>query len=709
MRSSRLPWRSGSSTQRLFWIAAFLGGGVLRCGAEPASGEGCPKDPSFYEGKYILAEDAEFGGGFAFLRSIRGLGQPLLTDGMRKGAKFDLEGVRQFTKRLQDRLSAVAETRIHVGIVTVYLERCSPPDGTSGELHLSVNVYDSNPSLALFRQFESRTVESEDAATAAQTAKRRSNVRIQPRTGFNESDKFLAGGTLSAGFSAGPIRSLLLDGTGSAKGGRADVEFAGDRSWESGLIEFAVWRFGFQYSDRPAADDINLAGSALYGSLRLTTHPLGDAGTVLRFASEVAGGNSQTSLYQGTLPSGTLASSSNRTWKSAAGLTTRIGTHSMTASYGLHLGGTRAERLLDYHKHFGDVAYSTYKLVGDHKILEYETRVTAGTLQIRGAVPVGERFFGGNRETALFAGPEVSADWRIRTNPFLRGISANRFNRLSAGEPIIGGEGFVAWNNTIGLPLPFLNYPLLPSRVTEADDFKRALKTQLSANESALTVSYTAEDAEYKKAVEELPDVEAALKAALKITADIEKSGGAGQGEAAKCSKLIKGKLPVLEEAAEALQVVVDEQDSDAIIPVVRACVERVRAAQPDPHLDEVVADLQNVSKVMRDLLANIDEAEVKKKVARDMALVNRVSNVFFKEASIVSIRPIVIFDIARMTGPTTATEPPGVRYSVGGGLRLQFLRALNLSFGYAANPHRLPSEGPGTFFFSMDVLDVFR
>jgi len=685
----------------VLWVVGACLGADL-----PISSEGCAKDPIFYEGKYRLAENIEFRGGFSFLRSIRQIA-PVNDPNLQKGALLNLQALSAFVKQLQDTLSAGSDERFHVSIVRVFLERCSPPEGASGELHVNVQVFDSSPSLSFFRQFESRQFEIADPISAARSGMSKTAVKFLPRAGFNSSDRIFGGGLLSATIPAGVIDTLTVEGTGSNTGSRANLDLTGERSWESGRLQSASWHLGFSRMDRPTGE-VSLVGSALYGHFRLISQPLGASNTVLRFGSEIAGGNSQSDLEQSALPLNTLASASNQTWKNAVGVTTRIGVHSIAASYGVQMGRVGRGKTVDYHKHLADLAYSTYKLLGDHKLVEYETRLSTGILRTPGMVPAAERFFGGNRETGLFSGPEFSNDWRIRSNPFLRGISANRFNRVVPG-PITGGEGFFAWNNTVTLPTPLVHYPLLPGRLVESPEFAQALKTARGANQSALTVSYTADDPASKEAVKKIPAVDATLDALRRIVDEIVKSGGAAQADAKACSAIIRNQRAVLEEAAEAMEMVVAEDDDSAVIPSVLACVGKVRVQQPDSRFEPLVDALNKLSQQIRALLDKIDRKKVEKLVNRDMALSDRAMNVFFKEASILTVNPVVVLDVARLSGDFQSAGRLGVRYSIGGGLRLQILRVMNLTGGYALNPRRAFGEKAGAFFFALDVLDLFR
>src|SRR5882672_6797835 len=137
--------------------------GAFACfgdGLSVTAGQDCTQVPSFYEGNYRLAEDIEFRGGLSFLRSVQQMAQPMLSPRLRKGATLDLKSLDDFKNNLQSSLSAASDERVHVSIVQIFLEHCSPANGAGGELHVSVQIFDSSPSLALFRRFESRQFEA---------------------------------------------------------------------------------------------------------------------------------------------------------------------------------------------------------------------------------------------------------------------------------------------------------------------------------------------------------------------------------------------------------------------------------------------------------------------------------------------------------------------------------------------------------------------
>ena len=91
----------------------------------------------------------------------------------------------------------------------------------------------------------------------------------------------------------------------------------------------------------------------------------------------------------------------------------------------------------------------------------------------------------------------------------------------------------------------------------------------------------------------------------------------------------------------------------------------------------------------------------------RDIAFTGRVLDVIFRELNLVALSPVAMFDVARI-GPQSSQGYGGLRYGVGGGVRFSLV-TLDLTCGYALNPHRHPNEGRGAFVFSMTISDLFR
>ena len=115
----------------------------------------------------------------------------------------------------------------------------------------------------------------------------------------------------------------------------------------------------------------------------------------------------------------------------------------------------RGRRNGELRKHVADVAWDSETPIGDHTALRIEGRLNAGWLRGGDAAPIAERFRGGNREETFLD----SGSWNIRSNPLLRSLPSNQFDRTSA-DAALGGDRFVAMNLTLSAPV--WRYPLIP-------------------------------------------------------------------------------------------------------------------------------------------------------------------------------------------------------------------------------------------------------
>ena len=83
-----------------------------------------------------------------------------------------------------------------------------------------------------------------------------------------------------------------------------------------------------------------------------------------------------------------------------------------------------------------------------------------------------------------------------------------------------------------------------------------------------------------------------------------------------------------------------------------------------------------------------------------------RALDVAFREMNLAAVSPVLMFDAARI-GPTP-TGFPAIRYGVGPGVRFSIV-SFQFTVGYSFNPNPRGVEKRGAFFFSMEVVDLFR
>jgi hypothetical protein len=145
------------------------------------------------------------------------------------------------------------------------------------------------------------------------------------------------------------------------------------------------------------------------------------------------------------------------------------------------------------------------------------------------------------------------------------------------------------------------------------------------------------------------------------------------------------------------------------IVPdVLSDCDASLVAALGSPGIAAEAAHLAALRDSIAAATKDFDEAAISHKVDDDLGFAFRTLDTFVHDVNAVSLAPVVVFDAARL-GPQVDAQGGGVRYGIGGGVRLTFMNLLNMTAGYAVNPSPRPWETHGAFFFSLDIVDLFR
>lgn len=294
----------------------------------------------------------------------------------------------------------------------------------------------------------------------------------KPYIGYNRSRGVYAGGALSYQSGNGLINKLDLDASGSGSSATINVSLSGSHQFTSGLLSFAEWRLGYQYSNIPS-QLLSLKDATILGQLFGATRALGSHNLFVRFGASVEGGHLQTNLAQANVPPSNLAQSRYRAVKMYVGGTLSGSRQESKVSYAFQLANSGEGMHVDYSKQLFDVAYRARFLPQDHRPLQIEAQFTAGILRsASGRIPVGERFFGGNVEDDFIQGDT----WRIRSNPFIRSFPQKRLDRPGSGLPV-GGESFVSFNLTVAPTV--WNRQLMPQEIARDPDVTSGLGGQL--------------------------------------------------------------------------------------------------------------------------------------------------------------------------------------------------------------------------------------
>jgi hypothetical protein len=379
----------------------------------------------------------------------------------------------------------------------------------------------------------------------------------------------------------------------------------------------------------------------------------------------------------------------------------------LAASYGVQLGSIGPSGRIDWIKHVGDLAHEVVVPLGDHRPLSIESRLTGGLLSVPGRVPVTARFFGGNREEPFIPGD----GWRIRSNPVIRSIPANRLDRTSEGP---GGTRFFAYNLTAAFPI--WRRPVVPSELSRDPQFGPLLQGQLVSATSTVQTGYVSQDPSFKAAAARLGDVVAALTSLLAAVEAVESTGTDDLAELVDaCTSAIKradGRARRAAESKNEAQVgrlaalLTADPDEDRLNRVRAACLTDLNGRLQSPALASEAETLERIHLAMEADYAKIDQGVASRRAETEMAYVKRTVHTLVSELNLMSVSPVLMLDVAHI-GP--ASSRLGTRYGIGGGLRVSLANSVDFTAGYLANPRRLADEPPGAFFFSMQFKDLFQ
>jgi hypothetical protein len=476
----------------------------------------------------------------------------------------------------------------------------------------------------------------------------------------------------------------------------------------AGWLAHSEWSFDYaNYSLPTGAGD--LKGGQLSAQFSGTTVPFGNGNFTVRLGALLEGGNRQSALRNVRLTPRTISSDAFGALKLYAGLNSRLSHNVFSASYGLELGSVGPTARVDWRKHIADVRHEFWYPLGDHRILDLESRFTIGRIQVPGKIPLADRFFGGNNEELFISGDS----WQIRANPVIRAIPGSRFYRTAVGD---GGDRVFSYNFTAAYAL--WRRPLVAQEITKDDKFKALVEAQLTNATSNEHLHFLTKDSHYVTLVGDLPPVRTALKD-LKTTVTTAQTLHPGEFPAKfkTCLGAIDRADSRAKSAAESKEaqqygfiaaLLSADPDEDRLKKANQACGdEGLNGELKDSAVKDKGDGLEVIHGGMEAEFKLIDQSKAESKAKADMAFTRRTLSTLFNEVNIYSVSPVLLFDVAKI-GPYK-TGLGGVRYGPGVGLRLELANIAHFTTGYAWNVRQGPGEGHGTVFFSIGVRDLFH
>ncbi len=124
-------------------------------------------------------------------------------------------------------------------------------------------------------------------------------------------------------------------------------------------------------------------------------------------------------------------------------------------------------------------------------------------------------------------------------------------------------------------------------------------------------------------------------------------------------------------------------------------------------QLDTDVRETLVIQKRVRAAYGRLRVPKAEVKANETVTYVGNVLSVFFREANLVAISPVLMFDAARLR-VFESPETDRFRYGVGGGIRFSLIN-VDFTAGYSFNPGRRANEPRGAMVLRMDINDLFR
>ncbi len=608
-------------------------------------------------------------------------------------------------------LPDTSDRRVKLRIEIVAVENC-----TGGEVDLVYRIYSTQIMPVLSARPEERVKERETPQTpAGQTTvvtPDASPFHFSPAGGYDLTNLFSGGGRFEIRprkFWKIPFKSAIIKGQASSRMHTVSGSLEGAYDSETattGWLAHAEWLLDFSHYSLPTGNG-DIRGGHLIAQFSGVTKPLANGNLTLRFGAALSGGNRQTEPGSLILAPNTVTDAGFGTLKLYGGFDSRFARNIFSASYGLELGSVGPATRVDWRKHILDARHQFWYSLGNHHLLDLESRFTLGKLEIPGRVPLPTRFFGGNNEEWLIA----SEAWQIRANPTIRAIPGSKFFQTAEGA---GGKEFFSYNFTAAYGI--WRKTLVPEELTTDDDFKSELEGSITTVTSTLQNYYAAKDAHYANVVKQLPDAKTALTD-LKNAVTAAQAARPGEFAAlfTACTRAVNGGLRRINSAIDPqaadqfgllASVLSDDPDEIQLLKVTKACTTDLNAALQDATLGGAANRVEQLRQTMTTEFNLIDANAAQKRAAADMAFTRRTLKTLFNDVNIYSLSPVVVFDVARI-GPRTGSLG-GTRYGPGAGIRLELATTAHFTLGYAWNVKGAPGEGRGNVFFSIGIRDLF-
>lgn len=608
-------------------------------------------------------------------------------------------------------LPDTSDQRVKIRVEIAGVRNC-----TDNQVDLIYRIYSTQIMPVLSGRPEARVTErTEPQTSAGQTtvvAQEASPFHFKPIAGYDLTNLLTGGARMevtSHKFWKLPFKSVLIEGQGNSRTHffAAGFEGALDPTIEStGWLANAQWLFNFVHYALPTGSG-KIKGGHLTAQFSGVTKPFFNGNLTFQFGGALDGGNRQSDVTGLVIAPNTVTDAGVGTLKLYGALDGRLRRNVFAVSYGLELGSIGPAARIDWRKHIVDARHNFWYSLGNHRLLDLESRFTLGSLQVPGRVPLPERFFGGNNEEFLIAGDT----WQIRANPVIRAIPGSKFFRTPEGA---GSKSFFSYNFTAAYG--FWRKTLVPEELLTDPDFNTQLQGAITTVTSTLQNYYASKDRHFTNVVAQLPAGQTALE---QLQAAVNAAQEARPGQEPDlfkaCSKAVGGAIRRVKSAikpAKADQyglvmfLLSEDPTEFQFLRATQACGE-LNATIQDNTIGTAITKVGKLRSSMLDDFNQIDQANAAQQAKNDMNFTRRTLDTLFNDVNIYSISPVVVFDVARISPASNGLG--GTRYGPGGGIRLELASVAHFTLGYAWNVKGGPGEGRGNVFFTIGIRDLFH
>jgi len=699
------------SVPALRWSLAALFFACCCAGQEPPPdlGPNC-KSANLEEEKYTV-HSSKIENPFHFLPTVRVFDKDMTAKIPEAGQPFTYASARdQPRKEIHDGLFPPTSTSgaIRFRFAVIIVEAYCPP-AAPRTVDLVYRIYSSQLAPALTGTPEGQTEAKKSPQTALGAAPKSNRFTALPTLSFDSTDKVSPGGKFKVILFGDTFKLPLqfeAEGQGSQTMQTVHAALVGSKD-STGPVIRSSYQLNYDLDSLPTgagAVQQKLASLQYSG----TTRAFLQGNVSARFGGLVEKGNVQTDIRVPVVMAASASSAVNAL-KFYGGLDSRWGHNVLSASMGLELATADVGAGIQWKKYVADVHHDYWHNLGNRHSIDLDSRLTIGDIQGAGALPIAERFFGGNHEQMFMPGDS----WQIRSNPVIRAIPGSRFYQTGAGP---GADRFVAYNLTAAFAV--WRKPLIPAEAKE-----RAVKGmdgEINSAISSLENNYNAQNQHFQNVVTKFPDIVKALGNLNKAVAAAPNADEFGDCAGAVRRALRRAgfvkpvpspKIGTVadaktgEAAAAMIGTVADAMDLTG--QAITACDANSPAGTPPPDLKELKAQHITIAAEYEEYKKFDMSGAAHKKATSEMAFPRRIVHTMLNDMDLISVSPVGVFDVAQI-GPSR----PGLnvtRYGPGVGLRAELASSINFTVGYARSVNPGPGEGSGAVFFSMGIKDLFH